>query len=48
MKTLVNEGVSAFFKGFGPNVSRLVPHTMLTFLFLEKYKYYIDNFKNKI
>jgi hypothetical protein len=47
MKTIVNEGVFAFFKGFGPNVSRLVPHTMLTFIFLEKYKQYIDSLSSK-
>jgi len=36
VKTYKNEGVPAFFKGFVPNFARLVPHTILTFLFLEQ------------
>jgi hypothetical protein len=35
-KTYQAEGILAFYKGFGPNASRLVPHTILTFIFYEK------------
>lgn len=37
IKTLRSEGFMAFFKGFGPSVSRLVPHTILTFVFYEQF-----------
>jgi hypothetical protein len=38
VKTMKNEGSIAFFKGFGPSVSRLVPQTILTFMFLEQFQ----------
>jgi dicarboxylate transporter 10 len=35
---LTHEGPAAFFKGFVPALTRLGPHTIATFLFLERLK----------
>jgi hypothetical protein len=43
IKTLKNEGIPAFFKGFGPSVTRLVPQTILTFIFYEKFNNLLNN-----
>ena len=45
VKTLRNEGVMAFFKGFGPSVTRLVPQTILTLIFLEKFTKFVEKMK---
>ncbi|KJE94854.1 solute carrier family 25 [Capsaspora owczarzaki ATCC 30864] len=37
-RTLAGEGASALYKGFWPAYARLGPHTILTFIFLEKLK----------
>lgn len=39
---LRNEGPSAFFKGFLPSYTRLGPHSVLTFVFLEQFKQVYD------
>lgn len=45
LQTAKNEGLGAFFKGFGPSVSRLVPQTVLTMIFLEKFILLVEKFK---
>ena len=42
---LKNEGPLAFFKGFVPSWTRLGPHTVLTFLFLEQFKGLYDRMR---
>jgi hypothetical protein len=36
--TYRNEGIRAFFRGFVPAFTRLGPHTILTFVFMEQIK----------
>jgi len=46
IQTLKSEGVFAFFKGFGPSLTRLVPQTILTFIFYEKFNSLLNKIKN--
>jgi len=41
-KTLYNEGIPAFYKGFAPNVGRLAGWNIAMFLTLEQVKKYVD------
>lgn len=45
IKTAKNEGIPAFFKGFGPSVTRLVPQTVLTIVFLERFTIWVQQMK---
>jgi len=40
LKIVRNEGPIALFKGWTPSYTRLGPHTILTFIFLEQMKIY--------
>ncbi len=43
LKNVLSVGPSGIFKGFIPALVRLGPHTILTFVFLEKLKSFTSN-----
>jgi solute carrier family 25 oxoglutarate transporter 11 len=44
VKLIRNEGFFSLWKGFTPYYARLGPHTVLTFIFLEKFRYWYYTF----